>query len=240
MAPPGALAETVKFRQGVDGYAGAKDVELRGGQALPGTTPKKKAEAKKDEAGSAKKKDAAGKKKAAASKHEAAAPKASDPSISVDRDNHGVQSMALIRFDDIVGKGPGRVPRGSTVTSAILTVRGNDAGGGKVYVHRMLADWDASSVTWETAKLGGNSEGGIQADDKEATAPITSFATDRTGTFDIDVTATVKAWVAGTAPNHGLALTCDSTDGWDFDSSEADAVDHRPLLTITFTPPAAR
>ena len=31
----------------------------------------------------------------------------------------------------------------------------------------------------------------------------------------------------------------DNGNGWDFDTSEADAVENRPMLTITFTAPAA-
>jgi hypothetical protein len=228
----GALADTATFRQGVGGYAGAKDIELRGGKAAPGApakaAPKKKAGTRKKDAEATKK------------KKESEAPEAPEASISVDLDNDGVQSQALIRFDDIIGAGPGQIPPGSTVTAAILTVRGHDAGAGKIYVHRVLADWDPSRITWDTAKLAGNTEGGIQADDKEAAAAFGSFESDRTGDFEIDVLPAVKLWVAGTAKNHGLALTSDSTNGWDFYSSRAKAVDRRPKLTITFTPPAAR
>ena len=230
LSTSGALADTAKFQQGVGGYNGTKDVELRGGKAAPDAAPK---EAPKKKAETQKKKGGVPKKKAEA-------PKGSDGSISVDLDNDGLQSAALIRFDDVIGKGPGQVPPGSTVTSAVLTLHGNDAGGGKIYVHRVLADWDASNITWDTAKLGGNTEGGIQADDQEATAPFGSFASNRTGTFEIDVLPAVQLWVAGTAKNEGLAFTSDSTNGWDFDTSEADEVDRRPMLIITFTPPAAR
>jgi hypothetical protein len=89
-------------------------------------------------------------------------------------------------------------------------------------------------------RFGGNSEGGIQADDKEATAPFVSFPSDRTGPVEIDVLPAVKLWVSGEAKNRGLAFTSDSSNGWDFDTSEAKDVDHRPMLTITFTPPAGR
>lgn len=234
LATPGAQAGTAKFQQGVDGYADTIDVELRGGKAAPDAAPK---EAPKKKAATQKKK--AETPKEAAAKKKAEAPKGSDSSISVDLDNDGKQSVALIRFRHIVGKGPGQVPPGSTVTSAVLTLHSKDAGGGKIYVHRVLADWDASNITWDSAKLGGNTEGGIQADDKEATAPFGSFASDRKGTFEIDVLPAVKLWVAGTAKNKGLALTSDSTNGWDFATSEADEVGQRPVLTITFTPPAA-
>jgi hypothetical protein len=237
LSTSGVLAETAKFQQGVGGYTGAKDVELRGGKAAPGAAPK---EAPKKKAETQKKKGGIPKKKSEAAKKKAEAPKGSDGSISVDLDNDGLQSAAVIRFDDIIGKGPGQVPPGSTVTSAVLTLHGNDAGGGKIYVHRVLADWDASNITWDTAKLGGNTEGGIQADDQEATAPFGSFASNRTGAFEIDVLPAVKLWVAGTAKNEGLAFTSDSTNGWDFDTSEAAEAERRPTLTITFTPPAAR
>jgi hypothetical protein len=229
LATSAAPAETARFRQGVGGYAGAKDVELTGGTAAPDAAPK---ETPKHKAGTAKKKAGAPKKAEATRRPEA--------SISVDLDNDGCQSVALIRFDDIVGNGPGQVPPGSTVTAAVLTLRGNNSGGGKIYVHRVLADWDASRLTWDGARLGGNAEGGIQADDKEATAAFGSFASNRTGTFEIDVLPAVKLWVADPPRNHGLAFTSDSTNGWDFDSSEAEEVDSRPLLTITFTPPAGR
>ena len=221
-------------------------MELRGGKAAPDAAPKA---APKNKAETPKKKDGTPKKKPAVAKKKAEAPTASDSSISVDLDNDGKQSVALIRFGHLIGTGPGQVPRGSTVTSAVLTLHGNDAGGGKIYVHRVLADWDASNITWDTAKLGGNIEGGIQADDKEATAPIGSFASDRKGTFDIDVLPAVKLWVAGTAKNKGLALTSDSTNGWDFATSEADEVDQtahadhhlhpasRPLIAGGWTRP---
>jgi hypothetical protein len=234
LATPGAQAETAKFQQGVNGYAGTKDVELRGGKAAPDAAPK---EAPKKKAETQKKKDAAPKKKAVAKK-KVEAPKDSDSSISVDLDNDAKQSVALIRFGRLIGKGPGQIPPGSTVTSAVLTLHGKDAGGGKIYVHRVLADWDASNITWDTAKLGGNIEGGIQADDKEATAPFASFASDRKGTFEIDVLPAVKLWVAGSAKNKGLAFTSDSTNGWDFDTSEAEEVGVRPMLTVTFTTPS--
>ncbi len=237
LATPGASAQTVTFRQGVGGYTGTKDVELRGGKAVEDASPKKESPKKKAE--SPKKKAESPKKKAESPK-KAEAAKATDGSISVNLDNDGLQSQALIRFDEILGDGPGKIPPGSTVTAAVLTLHGNNAGGGKIYVHRVLVDRDPSSVTWDTAKLGENTEGGIQADDKEATAAFCSFASNRKGDFQIDVLPAVKLWVSGAAKNHGLALTSDNGNGWDFDTSEAESVEHRPLLTVTFTAPSGR
>ncbi len=168
------------------------------------------------------------------------APTPSDPSISVDLDNYGVFSQALIRFDKIIGDGPGQIPAGSTITEAKLTILGNNPGGGSIFVHRLLADWDAKTLTWNTAKFAGNSEPGIQADDKEATAAFSSFPSDRTGVFVIDVTPAVRKWVSGDAKNYGLAFTSDSPNGWDFDTCDAEEVEARPKLTVTFTPSIAR
>jgi hypothetical protein len=92
------------------------------------------------------------------------------------------------------------------------------------------------TITWETAQLAGNTDGGIQADNKEAAAPFTAFESNQKGVFEIDILPVVKLWVAGAEKNFGLALTCESTNGWDFDSSEAETVEHRPILAITYAP----
>jgi hypothetical protein len=222
-------AETITVRQGVDGYAGAKDLELLGGTVPPDSFPK--------EGGVT---PATTTKAAEAPKKPAPQPKPSDRSISVDLDNSGQQSQALIRFDDIIGSGAARIPQGSIVTSATLTLNASSAGGSRVLVHRILSDWDSENLTWDTAKLGGNTDGGIQADNKEAAAPFATFDSTHKGEYVIDILPVVKLWVSGAEKNFGLAFTCDSTNGWDFDTSEATAVDKRPLLTVTFTPPVAK
>src|SRR5262249_29213461 len=156
--------------------------------------------------------NAAAQKKAVTPAAPSPAPKATDRSLSVDLDNDGQQSQALIRFDDIIGKGPGKVPEGSAVTAATVTFHATSAGGAHVFVHRALADWDATNITWDTAKFAGNSNGGLQADNKELAAPFTAFDSKRKGTVEIDILPVVKLWVAAGEKNLGLALTCDSTN----------------------------
>jgi hypothetical protein len=225
----GARAETVKFRQGVDGYTGTQDVELRGGKVPVDAFAKEPASREAP----------APKRPAAAPAKPSQAPKPADRSISVDLDNGGQQSQALIRFNDTIGNGPGKVPAGATVAAATLTFYATSAGGAHVFVHRVLSDWDPEKITWDTAKLAGNIDGGIQVDDKEAAAPFTAIDSTRNGQVEIDVLPVVKLWVAGAQKNFGLALTCDSANGWDFESSKAEIVERRPLLTITYTRPAA-
>ena len=89
-----------------------------------------------------------------------------------------------IRFDDLVGDSPGKIHPGfDRHFGGPQALHSNNSGGGKVYVHRIMADWDATNVSWDTAKLGGSSEGGVQADDKEATASFCSFESNRKGDF---------------------------------------------------------
>jgi hypothetical protein len=229
VATSDAMAETIKFRQGSDGYTGTKDVELKGGKVPPDAFPKGGFEPA-----------AATKKPAKAPAKAPPPPQATDASISVDLDNGGQQSQALIRFDDIIGNGTGQIPKGATVTAAKLTLYVSSAGGSRILVHRVLCDWDATNLTWDTVKLGGNTDGGIQADNKEAAAPFTTIDATKKGDCDIDILPVVKLWVSGAEKNFGLAFTCDSTNGWDFDSSETIAADKRPTLTITFAPPPTK
>jgi hypothetical protein len=222
-----ASAETARFRQGVNGYRGTSDLEIRGGKTPIDAFPKE---------GFAPP-ESAPSKSAEPQKKPAEPPKPTDPTISVDLETGGQQCQALIRFDDIIGTGSGQVPPGAIVNKATLTLRATSAGGQRVFVHRMLAPWNAETLTWGTAKLAGNTDGGIQADNKEAAAPFTSFDSTKKGEYEIDILPVVRLWVFGKEKNYGLAFTCDSTNGWDFESAEAKDEDHRPLLTIEFTSP---
>jgi hypothetical protein len=45
-------------------------------------------------------------------------------------------------------------------------------------------------------------------------------AAETLNTDTVDLTATVQAWVNGTAPNHGWFFEPTSSDGWDFETAE--------------------
>jgi hypothetical protein len=220
-----ASAETATFRQGVNGYHGTTDLELRGGKTPIDAFPK----------GGFAPPAAETKKPAETPKKPAEPPKATATTVSVDLDSSGQQSQALIRFDDIIGAGSGQIPAGATVTKATLTLRATSAGGQRIFVHRMLAPWDAEKLTWDAATLAGNADGGIQADNKEAAAPFTSFDSTKKGDYEIDILPVVRLWVFGKEKNYGLAFTCDSTNGWDFETAEAKDEAHRPQLTVEYT-----
>jgi len=140
----------------------------------------------------------------------------------------GNASQLLLRFDDIVGTGDGRIPPGANVQSAIVTVETVEKGDGAA-VHRMLADWTEED-TWASM------DGGVQADGTEAT----SEAVARTGPVDegpftLDVSGSVQAWVSdpGTG-NRGWAFRPLGGDGWDVATAESDAP---PTLRVWYVPP---
>ncbi len=149
----------------------------------------------------------------------------------------GQQQVALLRFDSLIGLGPGQVPPGAVIESArlVLTTPSSisaAAGGGSSLVR--LRKPFASSSTWTNA-FGGN---GIQPDGIEA-----ELAADRVignvaeGIASFDVTASVQAWASGTA-NHGWAIRGGSTDAWGFASGEAVAIGERPRLAVVWRPAA--
>jgi hypothetical protein len=139
----------------------------------------------------------------------------------------------LIRFDNIFGSGPGQVPSNSyniLIESARLTLRTSN-NGDPVWFHRMLVPWHETN-NWNKLSSSGP---GLQADNIEMSAvPDFTF----TGSTPVprvdafDVTATVRGWLAGDFPNYGWGITNQSTDGWQFDSSENTNVNNRPLLEI--------
>jgi hypothetical protein len=173
--------------------------------------------------------------------------------VSIDEFDGGFQTQGAIRFENIFGPQPGRVPTGFNIAFATLTVRVTSSSDIDAILgfHRVLpaSPWDESS-TW--ASLGGDDEpdpvtglldgdpilqDGIESTiDPEAVVPTPNVS----NTFvDIDVTESVEAWYAGAA-NLGWGINNNTGNGWDFLSSEyvnpADASDlsFRPKLTIGY------
>ncbi len=140
----------------------------------------------------------------------------------------GDENQALIRFDDLVGSGPGQIPSGAEVERAVLSLRVTNSGSGGE-VHRMLAPW-SEGATWNS--LGS----GVQTDDSEAVGVADAEADGAPkGSVSLDVTAGVRAWADG-AVNHGWALLPGGSDGWDFYSAEGFMP---PRLVVTYRAGAA-
>ena len=137
------------------------------------------------------------------------------------------ENHILIRFDGIVGSGPGQVPSGANIESAMLGVQVTNSGDGGS-LHRMLQTWDPED-SWDTRV------GGIQANDVEArTIADSSTPGGGAGLSSVDVTADVQAWATG-SDNYGWAILPPATDdSWRFDSSEAM---NPPVLTVIYSIP---
>jgi len=147
-----------------------------------------------------------------------------ETSINVDGSDDGGAVQGLIRFDDIIGTGPGQIAPDAPIATATLTLEISNRGN-TMHLHRMLIPWSESD-TWDT--FGGD---GIQGDGVEATSDYLSTP-GGTGTMNVDVTAALQAWQADPSSNHGWVLLPTGSDGVDFYSSESDTVAIRPSLTV--------
>jgi VCBS repeat-containing protein len=150
-------------------------------------------------------------------------------SLNVDADEppgSGSDAQALLRFEDIFGSGPGRVPVGARIVSCELRLQVFDPGNG-LKLHRMLRSW-LDTDTWNSLV------GGIQADNVEASATAdASTAAVGTGTLIIDVTVSLAAWQSSPSSNFGWAILPTGNDGVDFYSAQGTTP---PKLIVTFIP----
>jgi len=158
------------------------------------------------------------------------------------------QSEALLRFDNIVGNGPGQIPSNAIIVSADLLLNVRDAGDGSP-LYRMLIPWDPTNETWNTMGEG------IQPDGIEARSTFDAFlgvsgvtGDSGIGVVSVGVTADLQAWANGTN-NFGWGMpswnsTIDpswgnGTDGLGFRCCESPNIDDRPRLRVLWLPPGS-
>jgi hypothetical protein len=70
-----------------------------------------------------------------------------EATLTTDMDDSGSRVHAMLRFDGLVGTGPGQIAPGSTITSAKLVFTATSSTKGKVIMHRMLKPW-SEQTTW--------------------------------------------------------------------------------------------
>ncbi len=142
-------------------------------------------------------------------------------------------SQTLLRFDNLFGTGTNQIPLGSVILSARLVLYTTDAAGSTtISMHRMLANWSESS-TYNSLT------GGVSLDNTEAlSAADVSFAAPTVvGSNTISgLEAAVQAWSNGAA-NYGWVFATNSTDSWQFASSENGTVANRPQLIVDYVAP---
>jgi hypothetical protein len=146
--------------------------------------------------------------------------------VEWDGSDGGGQNIGLLRFDDIFGTAPGRIPPESIILAAELAYYvGNSGNDGTV--NEVLVDWD-ENTTYNA--FGG--EPGVQVDEY---GTIVGTAAGGAGEQSLDVTASVATWSADAALNRGwIFRPTGGTDGVEFYSSEHGTVASRPSLQVTY------
>lgn len=153
-------------------------------------------------------------------------------SVRSDLESFGGVTQGLVRFENLFGALPDRIPPGSTISSAVLTLEvfnSSNTPVGIVSVHRMTTLWNENS-TWNSlvGGVGVGTDTVALADDAHSVESIASTS--------FDILPSLQAWASGER-NAGWVFLNDSTDGVEFWSSEYETVVMRPKLTVTFTPP---
>ncbi len=170
--------------------------------------------------------------------------RAADPLIWVDFTGGDANSEILLRFDNIIGTGPGQIPAGALITSATLALTtdgdANSPGDGGGF-YRMTTPWN-ESTTWNTTSSGFGVVPTLDAREKfEAQAGFPSLSPNvERGRHDYDVTADVKGWVSGETHLGWAFLPWENgTDGWGIQSSESTTPTNRPALRVEWFQPNA-
>lgn len=156
---------------------------------------------------------------------------------------------SLIRFDDIFGNGAGQISPSTApgdIVSASLTLMvtghyGNSSHNRSFSVYRMLEAWDEGVVTWNSM------DEGVTTDDSQAASSADystgNFKVENTGeTFTLDLTDSVKAWLAASDPaaaNLGIAVISNGARGFVIASSENSTIANRPELSVEVVPEPA-
>ena len=142
------------------------------------------------------------------------------------------REFGLIRFDGILGPGPGQIPAGATITSATLTLNVFNAGVAPTGdINLVSVDWSEALTTWNN--FGG--EAGVQADEFGASAGSAPIAL---GNQTVNVTSSVQAWVDGTSTNYGWIFRPNNNDGVQVRSAEYATLAERPQLSVTYVIPS--
>ncbi len=220
LAAPAQAQVVVTFQQGVGGYTGYHDSQLRADQpttVLTDNSPTNPGQIRVD------------------------------PGDNAAFDTGYV--YGLMRFDNIFGTGAGQIPLGSKINSATLRINlTEDTADGFLYFHRMITDWSDTTATWNSFSANGVQLGThALATADAAVGPGVNANAQPPGSSTLyplitaDVTAGVQAWSNGFA-NRGWNIRPDNgtgnmsqTDGILFSSAE-DVAGNRPLLTVNFTP----
>jgi hypothetical protein len=151
--------------------------------------------------------------------------------LFVDNDDiGGSDAQALIKFGNIFTDEGGTVPRGATITQAILTLTtgsaANDESPNRLEIREITRTW-ADSDTWTSLV------NGIDAGEYATKVLATGAGTTLGLKVEFDVTESLQAWSNGGINNGWVFLPTD-TNAWKFNSSEFATLSGRPQLSVTY------
>jgi hypothetical protein len=158
--------------------------------------------------------------------------------------------QGLLRFDNIIGNGPGQIPAGATILDAKLkmttSLAGNSQTSGPFGVAGLKQAFDASTTyfgNFTSATPFGSR--GPWWQDGYATRPVGGFGFQVPGVpSTANVSTLVQGWASG-GPNHGLviqagtsdviATPANTNDAWSFYTTGFPFSDSRPKLEVSYT-----
>ncbi|MBX3740392.1 MAG: DNRLRE domain-containing protein [Akkermansiaceae bacterium] len=146
----------------------------------------------------------------------------------------------MLRFDNLIGSGPGQIPAGARILKAelsMLTVVAADAQSGGPYVVGRLTEAVSRDTTYSMVHGGaGDVVSGIRGivDRENLSAGFGQVAQGEWGVAD--VTDILRGWVERGLPNHGFGLFSGGTsDAWNYCTIGNTTVANRPKLVVTYT-----
>jgi len=159
--------------------------------------------------------------------------------------NGSPDGQALIRFDNIIGNGPGQIPAGATILSAqfqvVTSTSGNAQSAGPWGVAQLLGPFDSNTTYFGSYNCGGCAltSRGPWFEDGYTERPLAGFGSNWQGQVTSnDITKMVQSWASGTT-NHGLVIQtgnpAGTDDGWGVLSTGHPLPERRPKLTVTYT-----
>lgn len=175
---------------------------------------------------------------------------------------HSPDAQVLIRFDNIIGNGPGQIPANASILDARLQLTTgtstNSQTGGPVGASALLQPFDSntsyytnyncgcafgSQGPWWTATT--TAGGVVSAQRANGGAEYFDAVNNKlTGAIPqavvgaLDVRSMVQQWTNGTLTNNGMAIQMGftgTTDAWNFGSTGNPDVTQRPKLQVTYT-----
>lgn len=162
------------------------------------------------------------------------------------------EKQYLLRFDNIIGNGVGKIPAGATITGAKLTlVAGVSPGAqskGPYGLAQMLTSFN-STTSWNSLNAVGTGDpSGAMWNNGITARPVDNgfggylAKSEKTAVqHSADMTRIVQNWANGVT-NNGIAMTAGTADGFQIVTSGVSNPAYSPLLEVTFdtTPQPAK